>query len=364
MAESDNELGLYTYSGLGRSSQSLSHVFGAKMKILLRTIFLLLSTAIVFFWSSLGLQHAEAAGLLWTASRSGDLATVERLVKSGANVNEKDEYGWTPLMHAVQWGHRPVVEFLLAHGANANIKENNSGMISWKGKGIGYILSGSTALIHATFLGRTDIVRLLLDHGADIHGVSANNVSAFGAAWDYDTIKLFLQYGMRPDYTDNVGDGSDLSKAFALIVKVSPTKLLLAAKNGDAKLVKLLVDAGANINIQAGLQGATPLVTAAGIKRSERLDKILARYEQPKIVGEWLQVASILIEAGANVNLTDNNGRTALMEAARAQNIAIIKLLISAKADVNMRDKRGATALDVAKSTGNTKAIQLISKME
>ncbi|CAI5456054.1 unnamed protein product [Caenorhabditis angaria] len=56
------------------------------------------------------------------ASDYGHVNIVEFLIGMGANINDVDRYGITPLLSAVWEGHVAVVKLLLAHGANRNVK--------------------------------------------------------------------------------------------------------------------------------------------------------------------------------------------------------------------------------------------------
>ena len=85
------------------------------------------------------------------AATEGDLMAVETLLNSGANPNQVDQLGWTPLSLAVAEGKRDVVDKLLEFGADANIKN----------------LAGRTALMFACRYGFADLAEKLIDHGAD-----------------------------------------------------------------------------------------------------------------------------------------------------------------------------------------------------
>ena len=62
---------------------------------------------------------------LLEAVKKGEYKKVEELIKRGANVNEKDNDGWTALMHAASRGHKEIVELLIKNGANVNEKGYN-----------------------------------------------------------------------------------------------------------------------------------------------------------------------------------------------------------------------------------------------
>ena len=62
--------------------------------------------------------------MTWAAC-SGHVAVAEMLIAAGADVNPaNDAGGWTPLHHAVHNGHLDVVQLLLRHGADKELKGN------------------------------------------------------------------------------------------------------------------------------------------------------------------------------------------------------------------------------------------------
>ena len=73
-----------------------------------------------------------------------------------------------------------------------------------------------------------------------------------------------------------------------------------------------------------------------------------------------LDIARQLIESGADVNWTNENGSTCLLYAASRDRIPLADLLLSSGADVNRRDKQGATALHRAASRGHVEMVQLL----
>lgn len=73
-----------------------------------------------------------------------------------------------------------------------------------------------------------------------------------------------------------------------------------------------------------------------------------------------IQIANILIENGADVNISDNTGETALMVASANDNLETIKLLIQHGADVNTKDIDGETALMVASQNGHIATINFL----
>ncbi len=115
-------------------------------------------------------------------------------------------------------------------------------------------------------------------------------------------------------------------------------QVLRAARGGDAEL-KALLSKGVNINATDN-DGETALMEAAD--------------------GRNVELVRVLIANGANVNAADEDGETALMIAADEGRAEIVRLLIEAGANVNARDEDGETALDKAVDERNYKAAELL----
>ncbi len=90
----------------------------------------------------------------------GDLEAVLELVASGAEVDARNLYGWTPLMIAAGEGHTPIVSLLLAAGADVKAVNN----------------FGASALAYAALRGEWLTIQVLLDAGAPLN-VRPNGVS-------------------------------------------------------------------------------------------------------------------------------------------------------------------------------------------
>ena len=110
-----------------------------------------------------------------------------------------------------------------------------------------------------------------------------------------------------------------------------------AAADGNVRNMRLLRMAGVNIDSRGS--NSTPLFLAAG---EGRLDAV--RY---------------LLDQGADVNVRDDRGRTALTEAAFYGNASVMKELILRGADVNAFSDEG-TALDIAVQSNRSAAIDIL----
>ncbi len=86
-----------------------------------------------------------------TATFMGDLKAIQKHIAAGSDLDEKDEYGSTPLTITATFGKTEVARALIEAGADVNIQNNE----------------GSTPLHTAAFLCRTEIVEMLMSNGAD-----------------------------------------------------------------------------------------------------------------------------------------------------------------------------------------------------
>ena len=94
---------------------------------------------------------AVSGDVLHRAAKTGDIEVLNALVAAGADVDGRDDRGWTALMHAANEGQDPLVELLLAAPADPDAQAPD----------------GATALFIAVSRGRAEIVALLRQAGAD-----------------------------------------------------------------------------------------------------------------------------------------------------------------------------------------------------
>ena len=114
--------------------------------------------------------------------------------------------------------------------------------------------------------------------------------------------------------------------------------LWLAASEGRSEITKALIDAGADVNVK-NVKGQTALIAATREGRSE--------------------IVKILLAAGANVNAKQSRERTALMVAVMENRPKIAKMLLAAGANVRARDGRDRTPLMVAAGEGHVEFVQM-----
>ncbi len=112
-----------------------------------------------------------------------------------------------------------------------------------------------------------------------------------------------------------------------------------AAQRGDLSALRAGINQGANLD---RTERGFPLIVA--------------------IIAGQTEAAAMLIEAGANIQLKDNVGRTPLFAAAFKNRIETARLLLSRRAEVNVVEQNGATPLHMAAHEGFVEFADLLLK--
>jgi len=116
------------------------------------------------------------------------------------------------------------------------------------------------------------------------------------------------------------------------------TLLILASYKGKNEIVDFLLKNGAEVNAISEM--GTALMAAVVINNTEIIKR--------------------LIDAGADVNLSDNAQRTALHLAVQFRNKSSVELLLFYNADKTKIDSKGKTAFEYAVFSGNNEIINLL----
>jgi ankyrin repeat protein len=297
------------------------------------------------------------------AAGNGNAAIIDRLLKAGADPNRAVRAGETPLMLAARTDHVDAVKVLLSGGATVDAKE------TW---------NGQTALMWAAAAGNGPTVQLLIERGADFKARSNAGTTP-------------LMFAVRRGSVAAVGA---LLAAGADVKETRPdraTPLLIAVINGHADLVDFLLAKGADPNVEGGsteltVQGVrarpmelkyrrltnnerdsegvtrgnifgTPLHAAVHVANWHISDQFIA------VQIDRLRVITALLGHGANVNarLTMEEprwsgaryrrhltGATALLLAAKAADVEVMRLLLAKGADPTIPTEERITPLMAA----------------
>ncbi|KAF2365991.1 Ankyrin repeat-containing domain [Trinorchestia longiramus] len=148
------------------------------------------------------------------------------------------------------------------------------------------------------------------------------------------------------------------------------TLLHTAAHQGDASLVRLLLEAHASHSVQ-DCGGQTPLHLAARQGHAEVVATLLAHRADPDLAdgdgwtalrsaawGGHADVVSVLLHGRAHVDLADGDGRTALRAAAWGGHEEVVALLLQHKASVDLADSEGRTPLIAAAYMGHGEIVE------
>jgi ankyrin repeat protein len=101
------------------------------------------------------------------AAGQGDIATMDLFLAAGECIDVQDpSTGWTALMAAIHGGRLEAVRYLLAYGAQVNVRDVN----------------GCTALMCAGHCGDCDVVQALLAAGADREARNKDGLAAYDIA--------------------------------------------------------------------------------------------------------------------------------------------------------------------------------------
>ncbi len=299
------------------------------------------------FWTS---RDPMAETLLRTAYE-GDAEKTRFWLEKGAPVDARNADNQTPLYLAACKNHADVVAALIDAGADLNARDSifeDTPLIA---------LSHSDH--HAT------IVRYLIAAGADVNAKNKKDDTALQTACMMGASKIAKLL---------VDAGADLE------VKSGPlgkTPLMEASSSGNASIVKLLLKAGANVNARSPLN-ATPLqfadkspeVVRALIKAGANVNEQAAynadggfTHLMAAVNRGEIRIAKLLIDAGADVNaLSGPRGWTPLLLAVgqKKPNPQMVRLLLDSGADVNAQNQHGENALSFAVFNNNPQMVKLL----
>lgn len=330
----------------------------------------------------------EGETALMTASRTGRLGPVTKLLACGVDVNAREHKGQTAIMWAAAEGNLEVVDALLGAGADYATP----------------LQSGFTPLFFAVREGRTDVALRLLKAGLDVNAAmqrgggpnaakpsrrAPNSLLLAVENGHFETALALVKAGANPNaqpaghgalhavswvrkpirgdgnpppigsgsvtalqfVRELVNQGADVNlelasgaSGFADFTTTGCTPLVLAARTGDMPLAKLLLELGADPAL-TNADGSSALLAAAGIGDLGSGD------ESAGTEDEAIAMVSLLLKAGLDINIVDENGETAMHGAAYQNWPKLIAFLADHGAEVKIwhrKNRWGWTPLLIA----------------
>ncbi len=380
-------------------------------------------------------SSVNGTALIWAAGH-GKLKTVQMLLEHGADIHATNSCGWTALMEASFGGHEKTVGFLLQSGAKIDVVNEDGRtalMCSSKGRVTRRLLragaevnrkdkDGLTALHIAVKDDRIDVVRALLaNKKTDVNAVNNNGETALHIAVDeglVDVMRELFKAGANPNsncvtrfsWESEIGRMTSITGGAE--GKDGFTALHIAALLGSVLIGWELIQAGSDVEAKDA-SGTTVLMNAGRggclefvqmLINNAKVKNINARDKDGRtalMFAVWwrdcVEMVSLLVDAGAEVEVRDRNDMTVLMlafakkrtgvaswlmgigadvKARDADEVTLLHLaalwgsfvmvsmLIRKGLDVNAKDKMGRTPLYLASSQGHLQAVQALVKAE
>ena len=277
-------------------------------------------------------------------------------------MNQLNLVGQTSLILAAAYGHESCVIELIKAGADVSIMDKHNAIAlqyaahGGKDEYLKELLILSdinhtddcdlTALLLACERGSPKCVDLLLKAGADVNIVSVRHTTALveAATWDHlECVQLLIDARAGVNF-----------RTSTYSVELALNK---AASYANHKCVEKLLSAGANVNRQAlGLRS----VLVDALSNSIALCKKAFEEAKMDYIPEnhsHVTCVNLLIEAGVNVNMKEEEGRTALIQAAINDHHECVDLLIQRGADITQPDYYGRTPITSAAFFGSIKSL-------
>ena len=254
-----------------------------------------------------------------------NLNLISDLIVLGANLDWKDDYGYTPLIQAARFGEVGIIRMLIDKKVDLDAQNDN----------------GWTALhmIASVHWGKEEAAKMLIAAGA------RKDIEDKWGRLPYDLAKTEeLRELLNPN----------LSESFE---EYDPHELMIMFPNQKTELIIQEIKSDEpNLNLVSDL-----IVLGANPDGKDEYGSTLLQWTA---FHNNKEIAQMLIGAGADKDLQDDNGWTALHVAASENNPEIAKLLLDAGARKDIENEDGRTPLDTAIENASFDTIQLLQNLE
>jgi ankyrin repeat protein len=324
------------------------------------------------------------------AASRGNIKLAKILLRVGARIDDTYSGAWTPLLYAAYNDHAEMVSFLLENGAVPGSKTEHGyqpihfacrndrqhvikSLIRVGSSVIDVANDGFQPIHEAVWFGASiDVLKLLLENGADIEAVvqapsEQAGITPLGLAYfnsQGETIRDLVSLGAKPNF-DCLWERSPLIAALRPSTTAHPK--ILHAGGADMSHVDPLSNSPFIhdfIQYVDGSQrkGVSTLFTFWGLNLQARDSSgrqalhIAARRCPAK------GLINFLLDAGADINATDNYDCSAIHLATQNFDLPAIRILLQRGASVNTIDQGGNSALHLTAELSNLPATRLLLK--
>lgn len=292
------------------------------------------------------------------------VAFTKFLIDQGANVNQANQEGATPLIKATQKNTIPFLQLLLDHGAHINTQD----------------LQGNTALIEAVKRKSLMLVQFLINHSADTTIINKEGKTALQIAHELNLAQIenYIQtvhnntHQAPPNILEKTPyettyQGLDIfqavqhnnMQAVQYLVETNHVNVNIQNEDGNCpiqmmnnnnwKIIQYLIEHGANINHRNTYGFSIIYFCLYDTTRLQYLIEHGAEYNisliNLAIITSQFEAAKTLILNMQNINHQDSDGNSLIILALRLKDPDFIKAIIQKGANVNLRNNNGQTVL-------------------
>ncbi len=323
-----------------------------------------------------GYSNSKEETQLLSAASAGNLARAEALIANGADVNQGNWVGLTPLIRAIIKGKTEMAQALIKWGADIHLADD-------------YL---KTPLMYALDFGDDALVKQLIDAGADVNARHSDGRTPLMFSHSAKNTKLLLDAGADPYTRDNDGKNalfyasdedilSLLIKDAGVVPSYDRNETYPESLSRNLKMAMLYYAAYHRVNddllfdvcdrqprkiyvnpkdlnprTDEELERYVKSVVEANGEKYIGIDRRLGFDSDGKLtvyVQNDQQVVSFYVMAmidryGEGPNIKDDEGRTLLMYAANGRNPETFRWLMNHGADIHAKSPAGTTALLIA----------------